>query len=147
MEPNPKIIKTVEDIMGRHVPSIEVFSTDNPVTTSQIATKLGQDAAIVVICWLLPEDFDAIVAILSPRWKTYAEWQDQANTKLASLREKLPTAKILRVVVRPHAFKNWCESQEFAPDEYAQAVYALALYKSNHPIDIFCPQGEVQWTK
>lgn len=75
--------------------------------------------------WYLPEDFEQIKALMEDGHtlhRTYADWQSAAELGEQSFRAK--GGRVYRAVVRPAAFKVWCESRGLKIDAKARNQFA-----------------------
>lgn len=75
--------------------------------------------------WYLPEDFEQIKALMTDGHtlhRTYAEWQRAAEQGEQRLRAS--GARVYRAILRPAAFKAWCDARGLNVDSKGRQAFA-----------------------
>ncbi|WP_298624613.1 hypothetical protein [uncultured Zoogloea sp.] len=89
-----------------------------------------QTTKIVGIAWYAPEHYDAILGIMADRHKlspTFHEWRMNAESLEKKLRRDGNI--VVRTLIDPKTFPDWCRSRGLNVDAQARMEYANAVAK------------------
>lgn len=80
---------------------------------------------VIGMSWYLEEDFEEIKRVMTDSHtlhRTYAEWFKAATT--GEEHQRRAGQHVIRAIIRPQAFKQWCEQRGLNIDSKARMAFA-----------------------
>lgn len=105
---------------------VEFFTNNQDVVSSQVATRIQDQSAVIIVPWILEQDFKRLIS----RYPSYTEWFEGINGIIAEYKEKLSSPRIIKIIIKPEEFNNWCARCELPLTIESQAAFALAQFKT-----------------
>ncbi len=81
--------------------------------------------SVIGMAWYLEEDFEEIKRLMSDGHtlhRTYAEWLKAATT--GEEHQRRAGCTVVRAIIRPAEFKQWCQSRGLNLDSKARMAFA-----------------------
>ena len=86
------------------------------------------------LAWINSADYSELISVsadgnMLP--KTHDEWLEDAEE--TECRAKARGVRVIRILIKPHAFMKWCKTKNLRPDARARRRYARHGALLGHP--------------